>query len=255
MINLRKIDPNATGQTSKLAKRLIASHQAYDQLLRSEHLIRLLEERSDVKDFLKPTTDSILIAYASIFNSNDRSNHGTGLHTAQEIFGPKGTEKRSYHEYLMTWRSKQIAHITNHSVNFTVLYNEFSEFVEFRGEVERDHFCNSCQPSRPNWKIFKSHITETKIWFLDEIKRMNDEIGRILRNTPSKILDRFELHQRRKVIQDITISYSMALIDHEAGRITDKDLKNCRVDCTGKLLKAAIEEPYLYIEDHFPKFR
>lgn len=180
---LKVLDPEAEGGFAKKLKRLISANRAYFLLVGTAHYLGNLEKAGEAgHPFLMPVVDYSLITYAAIFNSGNPSNDGVGRYNVGEVF-PSGPS-RSLHEIIMSYRNKEIAHLTDFTKKTFILTSaEFRE-ITIQGHHERDHFCNFCQPGQPFWKEYLNHIAATRDWFKSEYNRLREEITKTLKGKP-----------------------------------------------------------------------
>lgn len=188
-MNWKILDHWSDGKRSKALRRLISAHRAYGALVGVCHYLDDLEKQWDGStQFLMPVVDYSLVVYCSIFNSGNPSADGICKHDIGEIF-PDGPH-RGYHELLTSYRDKEIAHLTDFSKRTLVLTTEKNRKVSIRGDHSRDHFCNSCQPRRPEWDQFLEHLKGTRDWFKVQADGLTAEIEEYLRTRPAEYFSR-----------------------------------------------------------------
>jgi hypothetical protein len=174
--DFKVLDHKADGKFANNLRSLISATRAYHLLVEVTHHLDALELHNQPESqFFQPVIDYALVTYAAIFNSCNAKHDGVGKYNIGQVH--TSDTARFLHDVIISYRNKEVAHLTDFSRKTILLTSVETREVIIRGELTRDRFCNFCQTNSQMWHIFLGHVKDTRDWFKEEANRLRSEIS------------------------------------------------------------------------------
>ncbi|KIN71651.1 hypothetical protein [Sulfitobacter guttiformis] len=238
MIRYRLIDETKNDRLGKCARKLSSAHRATDAFLKALNTLEAIEALAVHNELVRPALDFVLITYVSAFNSSDQSQDGVTYFDARKVFSTQS--RLAFHKMLVSYRNKEIAHLTNYSVKQSLILDTKRLEVVVTGTLERPIFANAFQPNSDAWKELYQHILIARTFSLAEIDNLQASIKKIFMALPPQAV--YDLAIDRNCANLSTIAEKRGIKINEIDHSNKCEMKQY-ADFMGWLSK---EHPYLF---------
>jgi len=177
----KRLPGESNGKLRKLSSELNHAHYSYDSLVESLSYLYEIQDvpaSGSLTASFQPALYYALVRYSSVFNSSDRKNSGMSRYNAGQIFG--NSDRADFHKIILSYRDKEIAHITNFSRKQDIIYDTIRNEVIITGRHDRPQSANKFQPGTEEWSTLIEHLEYCKDWILKRIQELNTDIPEIL---------------------------------------------------------------------------
>ncbi len=190
MSRFKWLPGTSKGKLKRLSEELNHAHYSYDSLLEAHNYLIEIDSqfsKNNTTISFQPSLYYALVKYCSIFNSSNRNHHGVSRYSARDLF--RDTDRLRVHELIVSYRDKEIAHVTNFSKRQEVIYDSVKNEMIVYGSHSRPMSANLFQPQSDSWEKLLEHFFYSKEWLLERIKHLNEEIPLILSSCSPDFLD------------------------------------------------------------------